>query len=289
MIGQDVCIFKQYLVVKKQWVLPDGTAAVNPKDEGIGIMLSSFCSRDFGYGFKLSPSQLVIVNNYRMGKKYKDEDAAMEILKQKDKNPITTSPFVRSFEYGANSEGFWTYHHIVLQFEDVVDVLKALYGDSYCFLFFFDHSSGHDKLRPNGLNYNGLNVKHGGGQHVMRNSKIESTAYLGSFEHPNKLQVGQVQSMQYQQDDTGSFYLNRAFRQELKYDQETDEDEMKKFTRAELIDKIRQKTNSQIVRGTLKEVQSLATKHEIPIEYQRKKVIEGWNLGKVDGSTRQKM
>jgi hypothetical protein len=44
---------------------------------------------------------------------------------------------------------------------------------------------------------------------------------------------------------------------------------MKKFTRAELIDKIRQKTNSQIVRGTLKEVQSLVTKHEIPIEYQR--------------------
>ena len=209
--------------MKKQRVLPDDTAAVSPKDEGIGIMLSSFCSRDFGYGFKLSPSQLVIVNNYRMGKKYKDENAAMEILKQKDKNPITTSPFVRSFEYGANSEGFWTYHHIVLQFEDVVDVLKALYGDSYCFLFFFDHSSGHDKLRPNGLNYNGLNVKHGGGQHVMRNSKIEKTAYIGSFEHPTKLQVGQVQSMQYQQDDTGSFYLNRAFRQELKYDQETDE------------------------------------------------------------------
>ena len=136
MIGQDECIFKQYLLVKKQWVLPDGTAAVNPKDEGIGIMLSSFCSRDFGYGFKLSPSQLVIVNNYRMGKKYKDENAAMEILKQKDKNPITTSPFVRSFEYGANSEGFWTYHHIVLQFEDVIYVLKALYGDRYCFLFF---------------------------------------------------------------------------------------------------------------------------------------------------------
>ena len=144
MIGQDECIYKQYLLVKKQWILPDGTTAVNPKDEGMGIMLSSFCSRDFGYGFQLSPAQLDIVNDYRRGKSYLDEDAAMEILNKKKKDPLKHSPFVRKFEYGANSEGFWTYQHMVLQFEDVVDVLKALYGDRYTFLFFFDHSSGHD-------------------------------------------------------------------------------------------------------------------------------------------------
>ena len=44
MLGQDECIFKQYLQVKKQWYLPDGTTSVNPKGEGMGIMLSSFCS-----------------------------------------------------------------------------------------------------------------------------------------------------------------------------------------------------------------------------------------------------
>ena len=44
MIGQDECIFKQFLLVKKQWYLPDGTTSVNPKGEGMGIMLSSFCS-----------------------------------------------------------------------------------------------------------------------------------------------------------------------------------------------------------------------------------------------------
>ena len=55
-------------------------------------------------------------------------------------------------------------------------------------------------------------MKHGGRQHVMRNSKIESTAYLGPFEHHNKFQDGQVQSVEYQQDDTGPFYLNKAIR-----------------------------------------------------------------------------
>ena len=105
MIGQDKCIFKQYLLVKKQWVLPDGTTAVNPKEEGMGIMLSSFCSRDFGYGFKLSAEQLAIVNRFREGKDYIDEEAALEILKNKQKQPLKDSPFIRKFDYGTNCEG----------------------------------------------------------------------------------------------------------------------------------------------------------------------------------------
>jgi len=42
------------------------------------------------------------------------------------------------------------------QFEDIIDsCLQALYGDKYDFaflLFFADHSSGHDKKVPMGLN-----------------------------------------------------------------------------------------------------------------------------------------
>ena len=33
MIGQDECAFKQFLLVKKQWYLPDGATSLNPKDE----------------------------------------------------------------------------------------------------------------------------------------------------------------------------------------------------------------------------------------------------------------
>jgi hypothetical protein len=52
--GQDECIFKQYSFSKKSWTLPDGTKTLIPKDEGQGVMLSSFMSREFGYGFELS-------------------------------------------------------------------------------------------------------------------------------------------------------------------------------------------------------------------------------------------
>jgi hypothetical protein len=34
---------------------------------------------------------------------------------------------------------------MVQQLEDCVDVLKVAYDDTYDFLFFFDHSCGHDR------------------------------------------------------------------------------------------------------------------------------------------------
>ena len=47
------------------WALPDGTKQLVPKDDGIGLMLSSFCSREVGYGIPLSQSQLDIENEKR--------------------------------------------------------------------------------------------------------------------------------------------------------------------------------------------------------------------------------
>ena len=276
MIGQDECIFKQFLIVRKQWVLPDGTAALNPKDEGMGIMLSSFCSRDFGYGFKLNPLQLAIVNRYREGKDYLDENASMEVLKTKTKPPLKDSPFVRKFQYGLNYDGYWNYHHMVIQFEDVVDVLKALYGDTYHFLFFFDHSSGHDKMRPNGLNSNNMNKYFGGEQNKMRKSEIKNESYLGPYSHDSKLKVGETQSMQYEATDNGPFYLSQEKRLEQMYDRELNEIEKKKYTRAQLIDMIKEKTTLPNIRGTLKEIQQLATDNAILLEYERRKMQEGW-------------
>jgi len=46
---------------------------------------------------------------------------------------------------------------MILQFEDIVDTLRALYSTNYEFVFFFDHSSGHDKNRLDGLNENTMN------------------------------------------------------------------------------------------------------------------------------------
>ena len=135
MIGQDECTYKQFVLVPKQWTLPDGTTAVNPKDEGMSIMLLFFVSCDFGYRFPLSQSQLDAVNAYRRGKQYVDEDAANEVLKTTNKGPLQNSPFTWKFKYSINSSGFWNYNNMVIDFEDVVDVLSTIYNNTYQFLF----------------------------------------------------------------------------------------------------------------------------------------------------------
>jgi hypothetical protein len=63
--GQDECIFKQFLFTTKAWVAPDGTKSLVLKDEGLGVMISAFVSREFGLGMKLSAAQLAIINVFR--------------------------------------------------------------------------------------------------------------------------------------------------------------------------------------------------------------------------------
>ena len=93
-IGQDECIFKQYIFKKKYWVLPDGTRQLIPKDEGQGLMLSSFCCRELGYGYSPSDSILQAVNVKRKGTTYSDESAATLKQGNANKKPLTTTPFV---------------------------------------------------------------------------------------------------------------------------------------------------------------------------------------------------
>jgi hypothetical protein len=51
--GQDECIFKQFLFTGKAWISHDGQKPVIPKDEGLGVMISAFVSREFGFGLSL--------------------------------------------------------------------------------------------------------------------------------------------------------------------------------------------------------------------------------------------
>ena len=52
--------------------------------------------------------------------------------------------FFCELEYGANLDGYWTYKHMMIQLEDCQDILMAIYGDKYEYVFLFDHSCGHD-------------------------------------------------------------------------------------------------------------------------------------------------
>ncbi len=48
--GRDECIFCQCIFTGKSWSGPKGELAIIPKDEGNGIMISAFQSREFGLG-----------------------------------------------------------------------------------------------------------------------------------------------------------------------------------------------------------------------------------------------
>ena len=78
---------------------------------------------------------------------------------------IIRTSFVREFEYGAaNSEGYWSYQHImVLQLKDCIDVLKVLYPQ-FDFLFLFDHYCGHNRQKEDGLNVERMTKSYGGAQ-----------------------------------------------------------------------------------------------------------------------------
>jgi hypothetical protein len=130
---QAICIYK------KNWSSPDGTQPLIPKDEGQGLMLSSFVSREFGYSMTLSPEELEKVNEYREGQSYSDENAAIVKNGSRIKPKLTKSPFVQTLEYGANAGGYWNYDSMNLQLEDCIDYMTALYPHIQP-VFLFDHS-----------------------------------------------------------------------------------------------------------------------------------------------------
>jgi hypothetical protein len=112
-IGQDESVFAQYLLGSKAWVGPKGQRPLLPKSEGEGYMLSAFVSRELGFGRKMTGDESTKINNERrIGKTYKDIQAATEILKTHQKPLLTESPFVKYLFIGLINEGFWNSFHM---------------------------------------------------------------------------------------------------------------------------------------------------------------------------------
>ena len=134
----------------KAWMAPDGQKSMILKDEGLGVMISAFVSREFGFGYFISMEDLERVNKKREGKHYSDDEEVAKKIKGNTMNaPLTEAPFVVEFEYGANKQGYWDYDHMIMQFEDCIDVVKILHPD-FEFIFLFDHSCRHNRQRPDG-------------------------------------------------------------------------------------------------------------------------------------------
>jgi hypothetical protein len=98
-IGHNEAIMKQYLLTKKKWRGPNGETALEPKDEGMGLMISATMSREFGWGLDLSKEDLAQVNETWLGKSYEDAESATAKHGSANKIPLTKSPFIRAFEY----------------------------------------------------------------------------------------------------------------------------------------------------------------------------------------------
>jgi len=216
-IGQDECVFSQFLLKSKMWTGPNKESPLLPKSEGDGRMLSGMQSRDFGFGLPMNADQLAQVNVARANKKYVDTLAAMEVYRVVDKPPLTTSPFLRRITIGANNDGYWTSYHMAIQLEDCVDCLKILYP-GYDFLFLFDHSQGHSKKRVGVLQASSANLKFGGEQPLMRDTVI-TEGCLGPF-NP-MLHVGDIQHMVFKSTDDGPFYLTPQQRTQRRHDRDT--------------------------------------------------------------------
>ena len=180
----------------------------------------------------MTQDDLDIVNRARRnnGERYIDEEAANIIRGSATKSPLTSSPFEVILEYGAAFEGYWNYDRMVLQMEDCVDVLKVLYPQ-FDIVFLFDHSCGHDKQRPDGLNANNISKGYGGSQPKMHDTKIQDMTYLGPFANgPHcSLKVGEIQKMVFQEGDDGPFWMNADIRDQMKYDKYLGDKEVDKL------------------------------------------------------------
>ena len=215
-VGQDECIFKQYQFRDGHWVTPSGKAALIPKDEGAGVMVSGFQCREFGmvYTDDILQEDWMKINLFRRGKHYQDREAAVKSLGKSNKQDIHSSPFLVYFNYGANEQGYWTYDHMVAQLEDCVDVIKVLHPH-FDILFLVDHSCGHDRQRPDGLKASALNRSFEKKQPHMHPTLIErEDGFLGEFERD--LKVGDLQLLSYPADcpnELGPYWMTMPERE----------------------------------------------------------------------------
>jgi hypothetical protein len=284
LFGQDECIFKQYNLSSKSWTNPDGVRALRPKDEGQGVMVSSFISREFGFGLKLNASQLDRINRYRSRTQqahYKDEKAAVTKNGTTKKQKLTVSPFSRELEYGANNEGYWTYESMVLQLEDCVDCVKALFPQ-YDYLFLFDHSNGHDRTKPDGLSTMRIRKLFGGKQPLMRDSKLTSKCFGPYHSTDYELQPNSIQKMVFSDSDVGPFYMGDKERESNKLDIRTGK-KRKKYIIKEEMKKNLKAMGILNPTGSLTQIRAQCTALNLPTVYEYEVIKEGW-VGKAKGA-----
>ena len=215
------------------------------------------------------------VNSTRKNCQYSDAEAAIEKKGTTFKAALQKSPFVCELEYGINNKGYWTYENMVLQLEDCINVLKITHPE-FDFVYLFDHSNGHNRMRPNGLNINKINVRFAGKQPKMRSSKVE-TEIFGPFHTANyALQPGMIQHMQFSEVDDGPCYLLPVERMQKKNDKCVGT-KVRSLNKSKFIDNMKADGISNPV-GNKKQLQQMCTQRNLPLTVTENKIIEGWHM-----------
>ena len=71
-----------------------------------------------------------------------------------------------------NQDGYWNSNDMKVQLEDCVDILAYLFPQ-FDFVFLFNQSSGHTKLRSDGLHIGSMNVSYDGATTLMYDTIVK--------------------------------------------------------------------------------------------------------------------
>ena len=96
-------------------------------------------------GVSLSEDELRRVNDRRRKaewKEYLSRESALEVYGSVTKKLLTSRhTLIQYFDLGLQNDGYWGFHHIALQSEDIFDVLRVKYPECD-FTMMMDSSAG---------------------------------------------------------------------------------------------------------------------------------------------------
>ena len=112
-----------------------------------------------------------------------------------EKKEFKESPFVWMITYGNAQDGNWGSNHMLVQVQDILDIWNTLEHTSYMQpICEFDHSSGHDCERDDGLTVSPTHLKMNWGKgRMMRDCEL-TTACLGTIDHDDRVYASSTYS-----------------------------------------------------------------------------------------------
>ena len=280
-IGQDESVFKQYSFSSKSWQGVSGERTLLPKSDGYSLMVSAFCSRVFGLGLHVNSQQLEEINKRRSEgdtAHYLNKESANEIYGTTLKKIFNDKHLlIRYFEVGIMREGYWNFHHMALQIEDMFDVLAVIYP--HCdYVLLMDQSSGHGRSVKDALDASSMNVKYGGDSN-MRKTRVTNVGnyFYNDIENP-QLQINDEQEMKFTGNHKGPFYLKTEEQELSKLPQPSGKRKERNLTIADILVTLKRNITFYHNEGTKKEeLHSIATELGVALETKTDNhVIPGW-------------